>query len=594
MFVDGDESQELAFERLIQTLKEQTQHSTSSSRESFIDVEYLLSLLEDRRIHSLLSIYRELSEFSREIHKPLECNSYQLSEEISSQLMVEWINEAQALCQLLSKPHFKALLIANDVIAQQRYSPSLPPESEESYSVSLSTCDFEDTVKIVQVIKNKEPLGATVCIDINGSVSIARVLFGGAAHRSGLIQVGDQIYEVNGIVLRGLSPLDIISILEKECRSYSISFKLIPGEYGGYNKVENKESNVRVRTHFDYLPWKDEYHPCPKAGISFKKGDILHVVNQEDANWWQARQEPNMFYADLYYSSRAGIIPGKQLQERRFAALRDLKSLRDSRRYIELLPGCKSPFKRSFLGTRKVKKIMYSIKENDEFDRDTIATYDEVAKLYPREGCYRPLVFIGPSGVGRNELIRHLIALDPDLYQRPIPHTTRECKPYELEGKDYHFVEKQWAEYEVKLGNFVEYGVYKSNFYGTHIDAIREIIDKGCVCILNPNPQTLKNLYNPELKPFVIFVKPPFDLELLRKTRGRRNARTTHPESDCHNFTDADFKQMIITADKIERTYGHYFDYILVNCELEEAFEKLLYIAKLVEIEPLWAPASWI
>ncbi|RWS14755.1 MAGUK p55 subfamily member 7-like protein [Dinothrombium tinctorium] len=593
MILEDAESDEYAFDDLIHVLRQQS--SQESTQLSPLDVDSLLKLLQDKRITSLLRIYNEMCQFSRELkHKPLETNSYQLSEEISSQLGSEWINEAQSLCQLLSNPHLKALLIANDVIAQQRYSPSLPPESEESYSVTQSTSDIEiDSIKIVQVIKNKEPLGATVSIDDNGYVNIARVLFGGAAHRSGLIQVGDQIYEVNGIVLRGLSPLDVISVLEKECRSYSISFKLIPGEYGGYNKVESKESRLRVRTHFDYAPYKDSYHPCPKAGISFKKGDILHVVNQDDANWWQARQEPSIFFNEYFYSTRAGIIPGKQLQERRFAALRDLKSMEDARRFVEILPGFKSPFKRSFLGTRKVKKIMYRISDNDEFDREEIATYDEVAKLYPKEGSYRPLVFIGPPGVGRNELIRHLIALDPEFYQRPIPHTTRPSKEYELDGREYFFVSKEWAENEAKIGNFVEFGTFRENFYGTHLDTIRAIINKGCVAILNPNPQSLKNIYTPELKPFVIFVKPPFDLQLLRKTRNERNARCTFPDLQCRHFTDKDFKEMIITAHRIETVYGHYFDYTLVNAHLEEAFEKLIYIVKLVEIEPLWAPASW-
>lgn len=64
---------------------------------------------------------------------------------------------------------------------------------------------------------------------------------------------------------------------------------------------------------------------------------------------------------------------------------------------------------------------MYDTAENDDFDREQIATYEEVAKLYPRPGLYRPLVLIGAPGVGRNELKRRLIATNPDKYKTPTP-----------------------------------------------------------------------------------------------------------------------------------------------------------------------------
>lgn len=69
----------------------------------------------------------------------------------------------------------------------------------------------------------------------------------------------------------------------------------------------------------------------------------------------------------------------------------------------------------------KTKKIMYDLDENDDFDREMIATYEEVAKLYPRPDVYRPIVLIGAPGIGRNELRRRLIARDPERYRSPVP-----------------------------------------------------------------------------------------------------------------------------------------------------------------------------
>lgn len=79
-----------------------------------------------------------------------------------------------------------------------------------------------------------------------------------------------------------------------------------------------------------------------------------------------------------------------------------------------------SPYPNACRGP-KFKKVMYDLAENDDFDREMIATYEEVAKLYPRPNLYRPLVLIGAPGVGRSELIKRLIAKDAEKYRSPVP-----------------------------------------------------------------------------------------------------------------------------------------------------------------------------
>ena len=69
----------------------------------------------------------------------------------------------------------------------------------------------------------------------------------------------------------------------------------------------------------------------------------------------------------------------------------------------------------------KTKKIMYDVLDNEEFDREEIPTYEEVARLFPRPGVFRPIVLIGPPGVGRNELKRRIMALEPERYKPTIP-----------------------------------------------------------------------------------------------------------------------------------------------------------------------------
>ena len=72
----------------------------------------------------------------------------------------------------------------------------------------------EVTIKIVQLVKSNEPLGATIKMDEeSGKIIIARIMRSGAADRAGLIHVGDEVIEVNGINVEGKTPGDVLTIL---------------------------------------------------------------------------------------------------------------------------------------------------------------------------------------------------------------------------------------------------------------------------------------------------------------------------------------------------------------------------------------------
>lgn len=66
---------------------------------------------------------------------------------------------------------------------------------------------------------------------------------------------------------------------------------------------------VFVKALFDYDPKEDKAIPCKEAGLAFKKGSILQIMSQDDATWWQAKNEGEA-------NPRAGLIPSKQFQER--------------------------------------------------------------------------------------------------------------------------------------------------------------------------------------------------------------------------------------------------------------------------------------
>lgn len=76
-------------------------------------------------------------------------------------------------------------------------------------------------------------------------------------------------------------PTLFLMLMSQQASEGTITFKLVPAE----GRLGVRESKVRVRAHFDYFAFSDPYIPCKEAGLDFRKGDILHIVSQDDAYW---------------------------------------------------------------------------------------------------------------------------------------------------------------------------------------------------------------------------------------------------------------------------------------------------------------------
>ncbi|XP_055689834.1 MAGUK p55 subfamily member 7 isoform X6 [Lutzomyia longipalpis] len=527
--------------RLVSSLKE----AESLSGEQ--DLGFLQTLLESKELNALVNVHSKVAKIGKDDRvAPLLSSSMQVALEVLEQLAPRC--HISPLCKevfhLLQTPHLQSLLCAHDSIAKKDFYPHLP-------EIPMEVDEDEETIKIVQLVKNNEALGATIKTDDEtGKIVIARIMHGGAADRSGLIHVGDEVIEVNGINVEGKTPGDVLQILQNS--EGTITFKLVPSD----GKAGQRESKVRVRAHFDYDPDCDPYIPCKEAGQAFQRGDILHIVSQDDAFWWQARKEGDR-------NSRAGLIPSRNLQERRI------------------------------IHERKQIESNSESKKNDDFDREMIATYEEVAKLYPRPGIFRPIILIGAPGVGRNELKRRLAARDPEKYRTPVPYTTRPIRTGEVPGREYIFIPRDKMEADIQAGKFIEHGEYKGHLYGTSAESVRSIVNAGCVCILSPHYQAIKALRTPQLKPFIIHVKPPA-FEQLKASREAAHARSTFDETNSRGFTDEELMDMVKSAERINFLYGHFFDDEIENSDLGKAFERLVQLAQKSECEPLWAPATWV
>ncbi|XP_065526135.1 MAGUK p55 subfamily member 4 isoform X1 [Lathamus discolor] len=507
----------------------------------------LYDLLRSRWLQALLKIYECLQHYLGKRPVPVTLQAHTLNREV-----VELLREApqsgeiKELRRLLRAPHLKALLSAHDTVAQKDFEPTLPPLPD-------NIPENEEAMRIVCLVKNNQPLGATIKRhEITGDITVARVIHGGLADRSGLLYAGDKLVEVNGVPVEGLEPEQVINILALS--QGTIMFKLIPVS----DRPVSNQTTLYVRAMADYWPLQDPAIPCADAGLPFKKGEILQIVDQNDVFWWQARK-----VSDL--SACAGLIPSNHLLKRSMRLCRRKSRTNQQSCYTRCPSSCYSAL---------------------------AAPYEEVVR-YQRHPADRNrlIILVGPAGVGVNELRRRLIASNPREFSSAIPHTTRVQKSYEMNGREYHYVSKETFENMVYSHRMLEYGEYKGYLYGTSIDAVRTVLDEGKICVIDLEPQGIQVARTHELKPYIIFIKPS-SISCMRQTR--KNARIITDYYVNMKFKEEDLQEMEDSAKKMEAQFGQFFDQVIVNDNLQEASAQLLSAVHRAQDEPQWVPAIWI
>jgi MAGUK p55 subfamily protein 5 len=300
----------------------------------------------------------------------------------------------------------------------------------------------------------------------------------------------------------------------------------------------------------------------------------LKIVDQQDPKWWQAHREVN--------GGKTGIIPSKQLQERRLSMHQA-----EENRSVYRRPTRASWWKR-WRTTRKSKNSR-KLQTTAEYSFTELVTYEEVAKIEPATDKHRPVIIIGAPGIGRTTLKRFLLDNEPDKYSYPVPTTTRSRKASEVDGSDYNFMQKARMIEAIQQNQFVEFGEHKGNYYGTSLESIRKVVNQGKVAVLTVHPQALHILKGTDLKPFVVFIKPP-RFDQLRETR-----RTQLSESKSNKtLTDDDLWELMQESARIYKLYSHYIDCVVVNDDVNEAFQELKQHIDRLETEPQWVPAVWV
>ena len=170
-------------------------------------------------------------------------------------------------------------------------------------------------------------------------------------------------------------------------------------------------------------------------------------------------------------------------------------------------------------------------------------------------------IISGPSGVGKGTLLKIICKSISDL-SYSVSVTTRKPRKEEREGIDYFFVEEETFKKLIKEDKFAEWAQVHGDYKGTLISAINETLAGGRDLVLEIDVQGALEIKNKYPEGTFIFITPPS----LEKLEERLRGRGTENEEDLKKrLNDARF----------EMEYSKYYDYVLVNDELDKAAEEL-------------------
>ncbi|XP_035636671.1 55 kDa erythrocyte membrane protein-like [Oncorhynchus keta] len=385
-----------------------------------------------------------------------------------------------------------------------------------------------------------EPMGVTLKFNGKQKCTVARILHGGMIHRQGSLHEGDEIAEINGTSVANQS-VDQLQKILKDTNGV-VTMKIIPNQPRCSLVCE-----TYMRAQFDYDPAQDDLIPCKEAGLKFKTGNIIQIINKHDPNWWQGK-------VDISTADFAGIIPSPELQEWRVAS----KS-----KATEGTQSC-SPF-----GKKKKCKDKYLAKHSSIFDQLDMISYEEVVRLpaFSR----KTLVLIGAPGVGRSHIKSSLLTKYPEKFAYPAPHTTRPPRKDEENGQEYYFISNDAMTKCITGNELLEYGSFQGFMFGTKMETIQKIHEQGKIALLDVEPQTLKLLRTADFAPLVVFIAP------------------------TNSATQSEAVQSIQKeSDAIHSTYRHFFDVLLVNNDVDESVKGVEAAIEQATSTPQWVPVSWV
>ncbi|XP_014067747.2 disks large homolog 3 isoform X8 [Salmo salar] len=450
--------------------------------------------------------------------------------------------------------------------------------------------DFTREPRKVLLHKGSTGLGFNIVGGEDGEgIFVSFILAGGPADLSGELRRGDRILSVNGVNLRNATHEQAAAALKRAGQTVTIIAQYRPEEYSRFeSKIHDlreqmmnssmssgsgslrtsEKRSLYVRALFDYDRTRDSC--LPSQGLSFSYGDILHVINASDDEWWQAR-----LVTPHGESEQIGVIPSKKRVEKKERAR--LKTVKFHARtgMIESnrdFPGLSD----DFYGSKSLKCLTSNTSDSESSSKgqeDTILSYEPVIR---QEIHYtRPVIILGPM---KDRVNDDLISEFSHKFGSCVPHTTRPQRENEMDGQDYHFVgSREQMEKDIQDNKFIEAGQFNENLYGTSILSVRAVAERGKHCILDVSGNAIKRLQQAQLYSIAIFIKPK-SIEALMDM----NKRQTYEQAN----------KVFDKAIKLEQEFGEFFTAIVQGDSLEEIYNKIKMIIEEQSGPYIWIPSS--
>ncbi|XP_056149168.1 discs large homolog 1-like protein isoform X2 [Lampris incognitus] len=482
---------------------------------------------------------------------------------------------------------------------------TLPPATSGRYSPTPKSMLGDDDVtrepRKVVLHRGATGLGFNIVGGEDGEgIFISFILAGGPADLCGELRKGDRLVSVNGVDLRSATHEQAAAALKNAGQTVTIVAHYRPEEYSRFeakihdlreqmmnSSISSGSGSLRtsqkrslyVRALFDYDKTKDS--GLPSQGLNFKFGDILHVVNASDDEWWQARQ----LTADGELEE-VGVIPSKRRVEKKERARlktvkfnsksRDRGSVNDKRK--KNLFSRKFPFYKSKdASEQETSDVDQHVTSNASDSESSYRGQEEYVLSYEpvtqQEVNYtRPVIILGPM---KDRINDDLISEFPDKFGSCVPHTTRPKRDYEVDARDYHFVvSREQMEKDIQDHKFIEAGQYNNHLYGTSVQSVREVAEKGKHCILDVSGNAIKRLQLAQLHPIAIFVKPKSVENIMEMNK---------------RLTEEQGRKTLDRAVKLEQEFTEHFTAIVQGDTLEEIYEQVKQI-----IEEQSGPYIWV
>jgi len=180
-------------------------------------------------------------------------------------------------------------------------------------------------------------------------------------------------------------------------------------------------------------------------------------------------------------------------------------------------------------------------------------------------------IISAPSGAGKSSLTAQLLEADATVHLS-VSYTTRAPRSGEVDGRNYHFVDKPRFLAMLERGEFLERAEVHGNLYGTSEAWIRAQRAAGRDVLLEIDWQGAQQVRKIFPEAIGIFILPPSIAELERRMRARGQ-----------DSEEVVRRRMAVAAD--EMSHAVEFEYVIINNDFEEARRDLIAVVRATRLE---------